>query len=88
MRCRIHSVRGAVVTMLGLAAVLAGCSDGGDWYDKSSSLQSREDEYIRQQTSMGVSKEDAARQFGVEYSIEQTHGREVGTAGTSLEFKK
>lgn len=86
MNQQIH--KGCAAGTLGLVLLLAGCSDGSDWYDKSSALDDRKQEYIRQQTSMGMSEEEATRAFGIEYSIEQTHGREVGTAGTSLEFKK
>lgn len=75
----------AMYRISGLVAIglLAGCGPAeDDWYDQSAYTDQRKDTYIRQQQEMGMSEEEAARQWGLEYSIEQTHGVTHPVLGT------
>lgn len=74
-----RSRHGLGVLAAGGAALCIGCSEPQQqpdgWYDYSKTLDDRKREYIQNQVSVGIDEADATRQFGLDYSIEQTWGR-------------
>jgi hypothetical protein len=78
-----------VLILVGPLSGLVSCGSGEEsWFEQSKALDQRKDNYIQQQIEAGMPPDQARKAWGLQYSIEQTHGMVDSPAGTSIEFKK
>lgn len=75
---RVQHVSAILPVFVGLAALVAGCSDQpkDDWYERSAAATAEEKQYVEVQKSLGLSESEAKAHYAGRLFWDATEGRD------------